>query len=171
MKRLIPNTIYGLGDYYRTPGLRELCHKVKENDVVAWEKAARALAELIPHKPFVLVPVPCVHNNGYHYTDVITLEICKFRKDLQYSFMLYTDRVVRLYDKKKRGERITEADCDFHLDSAENVIIPKDAQILLVDNVMATGVTMSAAIRAMEGRPCDALVMAVDFRAFERYKE
>lgn len=171
MKRLIPNIIYACGDYYQSPGLRELCHRVKKGaDLAAMDEAVRRLIEVMPDGPHILVPVPNCATDGFYYTDILCAMIADKRKDCEVAPLIYAEKKVRLYDLKKQRS-VTEADCGFSLDRAEDLYIPMDARILLVDNVIGTGTTMSAAIRVLSNRPCDALVIAVDFNAFNAVED
>ena len=69
---------------------------------------------------------------------------------------LQTSKTVSLYENKKRGEKVSEKDCQFYLAAP----VPQ-GDIVLVDNVIATGTTVSAAQRTL-GRRCAVAVVAVD---------
>ena len=158
MKRLEATNIYTLGDYYRGVGLRDLCHAVKDLDWKAIDKAAVRLAPLIP-KNAVLVPICSLR----HYTDYLASAIHSLRTDTKVSYCLDSRRDGSLYNLKKAGLEITEADCMFYV---ANGVVPA-GRLVLVDNVVATGTTVSAAIRAI-GRDCEVACIAVDYSNYNQ---
>ena len=165
MEKILPKKVYSLGDYYMTEGLRETCHEIKENPncIPLLKEVAKRLAALIP-KDALLVPVPC--SNSY-YTD----KLCMFISSVRWpgvipavnhycNTFLDTVKDGSLYDKKKAGLPVTEEDCKFVLTGH----VP-NGRIVLVDNVLATGTTASAAMRCI-GRQCELAVIAVDEHTF-----
>lgn len=162
MEKIKPDTIYTLGDYYRTSLLRELCHSVKDcNSVSNIRLAGRLLAALIPND-VILVPIPCC--SARNYTDRLVQEIaaCKWkdeneRKNHVRLQVLGRDSNDTLYEMKISGKHISEEDCKFVLTGE----VPK-GDIVLVDNVLATGTSASAAMRLI-GRRCNVATIAVDF--------
>ena len=65
-----------------------------------------------------------------------------------------------LYMMKKSGREVSEEDTGFYLKSA----VP-NGNILLFDNVIATGTSLSSAMRLL-GRPCDIACLAVDYNEY-----
>ena len=156
-----PTRIYTLGDYYKTKFLREDCHWVKGGNGVAANDCARRLSHKVP-KDCILVPIPSVHGYNEAFTKMLA-----YYADLPYAQCLYRDvNNISLYAKKKRGETVTEQDTGIYADTGH---IPM-GKILLVDNVIATGTTMSAAIRAI-GKPCEAACIAVDYDNYNAHKD
>ncbi len=154
MKR--PVTIYTLGDYYGIPELRTICHLVKDGQVEIQLKAAVELAMMLP-KESVLVPVPS-RNGG-------TVELARLLGELTHLPViqcLKQDSTESLYNLKKAGKKVTEADCAITLTGKA-----PEGNIVLVDNVIATGTTMSAAIEAI-GRDCDAACLALDMNTYRQ---
>lgn len=151
MEKLTPVRVYSLGDYYDIAGLRELCHAVKEGDGKAMRKAAKGLCKLLP-QGCTLVPVPS--RSGHNETFTRKLAVMA---GLPYRKCLDRSGGESLYDLKRRGVRVTEETTGI---KPGPDVLP-EGHVILVDNVIATGTTMSAAIRAI-GRPCEAAVIAVD---------
>lgn len=160
MKRLEATSIYTLGDYYGGVGLRDLCHAVKNRDWKAIDTAAKRLAPLIP-KDAVLVPI-CATN---HYTDYIASSIHSLRADTKVSYCLDSRRDGSIYNLKKAGLVPTEKDCMFYV---ANGAVPQ-GRLVLIDNVIATGTTVSAALRAI-GRDCVVACIAVDYSTYNNNK-
>lgn len=156
MNHLTPTKIHTLGDYYKPPYLREDCHRVKENDAVTANDVAYHLAKKLP-KDCILVPVPSLSGYNEAFTRMLA-----YYANAPISFCL--QRALgygSLYKMKKEGgmpitEEMTGIWC--------NGPAPKQ-KVVLVDNVIATGTTMSAAIRAI-GKPCEAACIAVDYEQY-----
>lgn len=170
MEKILPKKVYALGDYYMTEGLRETCHEIKENPncIPLLKEVAKRLAALIP-KDALLVPVPC--SNSY-YTDKLCMFIAAERwrgvipaVNHYCNTFLDTMKDGSLYDKKKAGLPVAEKDCQFFLTGP----VP-DGRIVLVDNVLATGTTASAAMRCI-GRKCELAVIAVDHDEFCKHAD
>lgn len=147
--------ISGCGDYYSTPGLRELCHKVKDGDRIAIWHAARMLKPLLPQKEeFYLVPVPCSEGKCY------TTDLAYMLAPLHVAEILEREPGTEpLYEKKLRGEAVTPEDAGIRL--ARGAKVPQDVRVILVDNVYATGTTFRACVKAL-GRDASMLCLATD---------
>lgn len=151
-----PEHIITLGDYYKTPNLREDCHNVKDGNAVTANDCAYRLAEKLP-KDCTIVAVPSLSGANEAFARMVA-----YYANAPLSFCLQRAKGYgSLYKMKKMGgtpitEEMTGIFC--------NGLAPK-GRVVLVDNVIATGTTMSAAIRAI-GKPCDAAVIAVDYDAY-----
>lgn len=157
MERLIPIEIFTIGDY-KLQSLRTYCHDIKKGDYITIREVAAVLARKIPADA-IIIPIPSLSGYNEAFCRMISnysghpIEYCLMREGGHGS----------LYDKKKRGESVTEEDTGIMLHG-----FPPDGRLVLVDNVIATGTTMSAAIRAI-GRPCEAACIAVDWAIFNMY--
>lgn len=169
MKKMFPLQVYTLGDYYSTPGVRELCHRVKGPRYLAVKaiiEAADRLSAILP-KDATIVPVPC--STYAFYTDDLAERIAKklFGKEWKqhYSCCIDTRKQNPIYNMKKAGVKVTESDCLFFL--CEEV---PEGPIILVDNVVATGTTISAAMRLI-GRRCCVACIGYDLPTFRKANE
>ncbi len=141
-------------DYYKTPGARDICHAVKEND----NEAIRIMAEYFislgcVNKSSILIPAP-QHTGNAEYT----LEIANIVSDAtgaKVCDILKRHTEKPLYEAKSRG----------------NIAVPSlyvagrmpsiKSDVFFVDNVISTGTTFNTACRTI-GRNMFPLVFAVD---------
>lgn len=132
------NTTISLGDYYKTPGLRNLCHEVKEGNNEAILKSAKLLSNLIEPNS-VLIPIPS--HSGFA---TVTKELCDNIARFTHCQVLDIVRGNRLnktmYKTKLEGGIYTEKDLGYNL--LKN--INNFNNIYIVDNVVDTGTTSNA---------------------------
>ena len=158
MEQLRPTIIHTLGDYYETEYLREDCHNAKAGNQVTMNDAAVRLAKSLP-KDCILVPIPSLSGNNESFARMLS-----FYSRKPISYCLQRGRGYgSLYQMKKDGCKVTEEDTGIWCNGGA-----PNGLIVLVDNVIATGTTMSAAIRAI-GKPCEAVCIAVDFNTYKTY--
>ena len=163
MTQYKPAKVWTLGDYYRDPGLRGACHAIKNGDIVTMRSLVMDFIDLFqnsPPKDCVLVPVPSL--SGHNET------FCRLLGDglgipVRDNILKRSDKYGSLYDMKQKGITPTEALTGIQPGRGD---LPKET-IILVDNVIATGVSVSASIAAI-GRPCEALCVAVDWNTYSR---
>ena len=142
----LPQSIYARR-YYFDPSARSVAHGIKEGNGRAIAMAAHAMKSAIPaDRPVILVPIPS--RKGYATTTLL------LAKELQRQTSSDRVRVMdalrgnvrqSLYEAKKQGTgEFDRSWFGFHLTKH----LPKDADLLFVDNVESTGATMKAAIAA-----------------------
>lgn len=163
MSQFIPTKIYTLGDYYRDRGLRQACHEIKQGENLAMRSIAMDFVDLFANRPprgAVLVPVPSLTGYNETFCRVLGYSLgLPVREDLLWRSVEHGS----LYALKRQGVVPTEEMTGIRPGRG----IPPSEDIILVDNVIATGTTMSAALRAI-GRPCDALCIALDYKTFKK---
>ena len=154
-------TIYALGDYYGGDALRSDCHRVRYRHGTVAENAATKLAHLLPHDA-VLVSIPSRSGYNEEFTDILArhahLTTCRcLRKK---------DPHVSTYETKKRSRgRRRHRMVKLCLSAA-----PPQGRIILIDNVIATGATLQAAMEAI-GHRCDAACIAVNTDKYLQYNK
>lgn len=157
---LQPSYIYALGDYYDTPGLRTTCHLIKEHSLIT-EMRDAALAffnKYIGSFPGNTVLVPIPSHNGYNETFCNILGT--YLSLPMERILARSPRALSLYNLKKAKKQIYEEDAKIYLRGN----VPY-GNIILVDNVIDTGTTMSAALRVI-GHDCQALAIAVNWKNY-----
>lgn len=155
---LKPAEIYTLGDYYKTPELREDCHNVKDGNSVTANDCAYRLAQKLP-KDGLLIPVPSRSGYNEAFTQMLAyyanLPVLNGLRKLNPELSVYRS-------KKEGGMVITEKMVSMTFNG-----FLTHQRVILVDNVLATGTTASAAIRAI-GKPCEMACIAVDYEQYNR---
>ena len=129
---------------YRKDGRCETAHAMKEGANWAIYKAAAEMVKYIPTNA-VLVPMPS-HTGRATYT----LELCKrIARETAAEVCDYLKGTPRetLYSLKKQGRKPTPKKLGFYLSQP----IPSGKRVIIIDNVVATGTTAAAAVRAIGG--------------------
>lgn len=129
---------------YRKDGRTETAHAMKEGANWAIYKAAAEMVKYIPTNA-VLVPMPS-HTGRATYT----LELCKrIARETAAEVCDYLKGTPRetLYSLKKQGRKPTPKKLGFYLSQP----IPSGKRVIIIDNVVATGTTAAAAVRAIGG--------------------
>lgn len=120
-------------DYYKTPGVREICHKVKRSDISAISIISDYLSRSLPSSA-ILIPAPS--HFGYA---TYTLEICKeiSRKNKnKIADILRRTPSETLYELKKKEK----AYLNMYLTEK-----PGSYKFLFIDNIISTGLTFNTA--------------------------
>ena len=164
-----PVTVVCYGDYYcgcagrgvRAMSLRRLCHRVKATAPHRWgrrltrlvEAAVRGLAARLPADAAV-VPVP---TSSVPYTDSLAEMLAEFLGRAAVVHALRREqRRETIYDLKKRGVTVREEDTGIVAGTdADYGAALRGRPVVLIDNVIATGTTMSAALGVLEGMGID----------------
>ena len=133
------------GHYY--DGINNwLCHKLKENDPQAIDYCARQLAKMLPENA-VIVPIP-----GHHGYAVQTLYLARAISEqsignIPVANVLKGISRVSNYQAKKDGQPLSAEELGFH----QVRTLPKGKVPYLLDNVVDTGTTAKAAVKALGG--------------------
>lgn len=136
-------TYLSTGHYYE--GINQwVAHKLKEGDAEVFDYAARQMAKLLP-KNAVLVPIP-----GRHGTPDQTMRLC--RDIASYTHLPIIDALrgndrESQYEAKYKGRSLTEEQLGFNKVTS----LPSDRIPYLIDNVVDTGTTAKAAVKALGG--------------------
>ena len=136
-------TFLSTGHYYE--GINQwVAHKLKEGDIGCYNFAAKQMAKMLP-KNAVLVPIP-----GRHGKADQTLHLC--RDIASYTCLPVVDALrgkdrESQYEAKYKGHSLTEEQLGFHKVAS----IPADRIPYLIDNVVDTGTTAKAAVKALGG--------------------
>lgn len=152
-------------DYYGDNDARELTHRMKDKDTNAIYTMAKDMAKLI-HDDCVLIPVP--NRIGRAVETLLMAQwmqaFAREEKTLRVKLenVLVGAERVSLYDYKKQGKSPDDFDFGFRLFAP----VPKAKNIYLVDNVLATVTTLSAALKLVPS--ADVLVHSVDKKTFEQ---
>jgi len=133
------------GHYYE--GINNwLCHKLKENDPQAIAYCARQLAKMLPENA-VVIPIP-----GHHGFALQTLYLAKAINEqsggiIPVANVLKGNSRVSNYQAKKEGHLLSAKELGFR----QVAPLPKGKELYLLDNVVDTGTTAKAAIKALGG--------------------
>ena len=136
-------TFLSTGHYYE--GINQwVAHKLKEGDAEVFDYAARQMAKLLP-KNALLVPIP-----GRHGTPDQTMRLC--RDIASYTHLPIIDALrgndrESQYEAKYKGRSLTEEQLGFNKVTS----LPSDRVPYLIDNVVDTGTTAKAAVKALGG--------------------
>ncbi len=144
--------VVSLGEY-QNEAIRALAHGVKDNNGVAMEAAAGALAKALQDMPgvknAVLVGMP--GHQGYGGPARRLAKLVSEQTGILYVDALDSTEHESLYDWKKQhpGEELPEL---FFSEDRDNPI-PEGTTPIIVDNVIDTGHTAWAAVEALEVQP------------------
>ncbi|MBR3822020.1 MAG: hypothetical protein IKJ37_10415 [Kiritimatiellae bacterium] len=126
---------------YRTDDLRSLAHRVKDGDAEAIAEAGRRLAVIMPPDA-VLVPMPS-HTGEPTTMRLLADAIAANANGAKVVDALRSNAHESNYAQKKRGEEPAE------IEMRKVADIPQNAEVYIVDNVIDTGATYSAAMKAI----------------------
>lgn len=129
---------------YRKDGRTETAHAMKEGANWAIYKAAAEMVKYIPTNA-VLVPMPS-HTGRATYTLELYKRIARETAAEVCDYLKGKERET-LYNLKKQGRHILPAKLGFYLSQP----IPSGKRVIIIDNVVATGTTAAAAVRAIGG--------------------
>ena len=123
-----------------------LCHKLKENDPQVIAYCASHLAKMLPDNA-VIVPIP-----GHHGYAVQTLHLARAITErtngsISVANILKGKNRVSNYQVKKVGKPLSVDQIGFY----QIASLPKDKIPYLLDNVVDTGTTAKAAVKALGG--------------------
>ena len=160
-ERIVPDKdIMYCHDYYSEPGVREIAHAMKRGDSMAIHKAAKDMAEFV-NQDDILVPIPS-RNGRATTTLLLARAIAKISGSKVANILSGNDRQA-LYDLKKDGGKVN--DDFFGYRTKRN---PKKSNVVLIDNVYATGATANAASNSFNN--ARVLVYAKDNTATPAWK-
>ena len=126
---------------YRTDDLRSLAHRVKDGDAEAIAEAGRRLAVIMPPDA-VLVPMPS-HTGEPTTMRLLADAIAANANGAKVVDALRSNAHESNYAQKKRGEEPAE------IEMRKVADIPENAEVYIVDNVIDTGATYFAAMKAI----------------------
>ena len=129
---------------YRKDGRSETAHAMKEGANWAIIRAAREMVKYIPTNA-VLVPMPS-HTGRATYTKDLCRLIARETAAEVCDYLRGKERET-LYNLKKQGRHILPAKLGFYLSQP----LPAGKRVIIIDNVVATGTTTAAAVRAIGG--------------------
>lgn len=164
---------YQAQDYYIVPGVRSVCHDVKSADLAIQKVAVKAMADYLVSLNLIrlgdlIVPIP-QHTGSATYTKLVA-ESVSIQTGAVVCDILRCHPHEAAYDRKAAGSHhsymlTAEPSYPFYLEGS----LPRDHPIWLLDNVVATGETLS---RAMHLLPAGTqpLVYAVSWTTYERHK-
>lgn len=136
-------TYLSTGHYYE--GINQwVAHKLKEGDTDCYKYAARQMAELLP-KNAVLVPIPGRHGKA-DQTMQLCRDIASYTKLPIVDALRGNDRESQ-YEAKYKGRSLSEEQLGFR----KVLPLPSDRVPYLIDNVVDTGTTAKAAVKALGG--------------------
>lgn len=143
--------------YYNIPGVREICHAVKQTeDMTAHKRAVIQMSDYLSRQGIrqnsVLIPIP-QHTGSAVYTKEIAERIAIATGAIVADILKCTPHEA-LYTQKKQGLKPDPMLC---VDGT----IPSTRHIYLVDNVVGTGTTIREALRLFN-RTAEPLVFAID---------
>lgn len=155
-----PSDILTLGDYSL---LREQCHRLKNGSGEQAESSARELVRNISFpENSVLVPMPSSTGHATY-----TASLCRLMSALSgipTMDVLKTGKREQLYLMKKRGLPLPSPG-EMGMRLAAH--LPPGAVPVIVDNVIATGTTMEAALAVLPSAvPC---AVAVDWKTLKQH--
>ena len=133
---------YGVG--YRSHSHSSIAKKVKEENPDAISEAAYQMSKRVS-KGSILVPMPS-RSGKATYTIKLAEAIAKATDSVVRDVLRGKERM-SVYEAKKKGLKIDSRDLGFYITEK----LPKDKNIIIVDNVIDRGITALAAVEAVEG--------------------
>ena len=145
--------------------LRMLAHGVKDGDVACIDKAAKLFDLMLPDR-CIIVPMPC-HLGAARYM----LEVADRMPGRRFVMDALTcEPHESCYDQKKDGYAPSDFNMSFNttklFDTSKMGMVPKEdfnGGIYIIDNVICTGVTASAARRAVAMHGLASVVCAIAY--------
>jgi len=146
--------LYVAGHY---SDFRQLCHQLKTGDSLAIREAASIISsEFVFPQDTILIPMP---SHIGHSTDMLTLTECiSHMTGIPFLDALQGNSRQSVYDAKKHGHILTGEELGFRLKAD----IPDGLRPLILDNVIATGLTAGAALDVIPDASVIALAIDID---------
>lgn len=154
--------------YYSDPGIREVCHAVKQStDLDARQAAINSMADYFSNlgvfdSSCILIPAP-QHSGNAEYTKTIS-EIVSKRTGATMLDIVKCQPHEPLYNQKYKGNKVL--DLDLYLAGK----VPEGKKIILIDNVISTGETVFKISNLLK-KPVIPVVYAIDDTRFKRWSE
>ena len=133
---------YAVG--YRGHSHSSIAKKVKEENPDAISEAAYQMSKRVP-KGSILVPMPS-RSGKATYTIKLAEAIAK-ATDSEVKDVLKGEERMSVYEAKKKGLKIDSRDLGLYVTEK----LPKDKNVIIVDNVIDRGITALAAVEAVDG--------------------
>lgn len=131
------------GKYY--DGINQwVSHELKEGDIAAIDFAARAISRLLPSNA-VIIPMPG-HKGKPDQTMHLARAIASYTRLPVLDALRGRERESQ-YEAKHNGRSLTEAQMGFR----RVATLPSDRVPYILDNVVDTGTTAKAAVKALGG--------------------
>lgn len=152
IKSLVLEALACLGGRYARR-IRNLCHLVKEGNIVAIDEASLIMAKYVPSGS-ILIPIPS-HGGKATYTLKLAQFIAK-RSRSRVMDILSSPARERMYNIKKRKGDVDNINLNFSGVSDDDGSIAKRLSsvrnVILIDNVVSSGVTYEQAQRVIKER-------------------
>ena len=133
---------YAVG--YRGHSHSSIAKKVKEEYPDAISEAAYQMSKRVP-KGSILVPMPS-RSGKATYTIKLAEAIAK-ATDSEVRDVLKGEERMSVYEAKKKGLKIDSRDLGLYVTEK----LPKDKNVIIIDNVIDRGITALAAVEAVDG--------------------
>lgn len=133
---------YAVG--YRGHSHSSIAKKVKEENPDAISEAAYQMSKRVP-KGSILVPMPS-RSGKATYTIKLAEAIAK-ATDSEVKDVLKGEERMSVYEAKKKGLKIDSNDLGLYVTEK----LPKEKNVVIVDNVIDRGITALAAVKAVDG--------------------
>lgn len=150
LRKMILETLACLGGAYKKR-IRNLCHLVKEGNIVAIDEASLMLAKYVPAGS-ILIPIPS-HEGVATYTLTLARFIAKRSKSKVMNILSSPPRE-RMYNVKMKNNDVNNVNLNFSGASDEDGNIAKTLSnarnVILIDNVVSSGVTYEQAQRIIK---------------------
>jgi predicted amidophosphoribosyltransferase/GNAT superfamily N-acetyltransferase len=149
---------YGRANEYYEPSVRKIAKELKENKLSAIEEVANFLSRQVTEDD-VLIPMPS--RSGISTDTKNLAEKISEKTGAKIFDCLVGRKRESIYQLKKRNEDVSDFDFEFQI----NCEIPKANNYFIVDNVIATSVTMKNALKNVMDKVGDnvsPLVYAID---------